>query len=141
MSGITASLDGVKRLAMPVAIIFCLLQFVPPRVTAPGPVADIMASAPWRDRMAVKGLFAGLRRTIELDGGREITSSEMWRGIYNHALLAAVDGTPLAARYPGMKAAIDATLAKHYDLTNKEMDTVLVAKIVSACNDIEAQCE
>lgn len=139
--------DNLKHLIVLVAVIFFITQFVPRKETevpAPRPVAPVakaLSSASSTDKAQVRGVYRALADVTRRDSGRLITSTSVWRAIHSDALRLAVGGTDLVGKYPGLDTAVEEVLAQHFPLDNKPLDDTLVAAIVAACLDVEAQCE
>lgn len=140
-----ASASSVSRywptLAAAALVALSFVKIAPSPPADRGPVAVALQSASSSDRAKVASIYRALGDLMRRDSGKLIATTSMWRSVYQDALRLAAGGTDLVGKYPGLDAAVEQTLAKHYSLDVASIDQAMAAKIVDACKDVERQCE
>jgi len=120
---------------------------VTPDVPPVGPVdqtiVSLLANAPAADKARVAGIYNGLIDVLTRDAGKLVKTTEQWALLQANTLQAAIDGTKLKGKYPGLDVAIEAVfdskLGKEKDVV--PADTTTRLKIIEACNVIVASAQ
>lgn len=142
MQGFAPGTPVLKYLPTLAAALLVAVSLVSsPRPAATGPVATALQSATSTDRAKVASIYRALGDLMRRDSGRLISTTALWRSVYTDALRLAAGGTDLVGKYPGLDKAVEETLSKYYTLEVLPIDDALTEKIVSACKDVERQCE
>lgn len=142
MQGFAPGTPVLKYLPTLAAALLVAVSLVSsPRPAATGPVATALQSATSTDRAKVASIYRALGDLMRRDSGRLISTTALWRSVYTDALRLAAGGTDLVGKYPGLDTAVEETLSKYYTLEVLPIDDSLTEKIVSACKDVERQCE
>lgn len=142
MQGFAPGTPVLKYLPTLAAALLVAVSLVSsPRPAATGPVATALQSATSTDRAKVASIYRALGDLMRRDSGRLISTTALWRSVYTDALRLAAGGTDLVGKYPGLDTAVEETLSKYYTLEVLPIDDALTEKIVSACKDVERQCE
>lgn len=129
----------MKHLPLLIACLIAGLTFLPPQPRATGPVATALQSASSTDRATIAATYRALADVVRRDAGRRITTTGVWRAVYQDALALAVGGTELVGKYPGLDKAVEEVLGRHYELDDVAMSEELAQKIATACVEVARQ--
>jgi hypothetical protein len=129
----------MKHLPLAIACLFLALTFIPPQPRATGPVATALQSASSSDRATIAATYRALADVVRRDAGRRITTTGVWRAVYQDALALAVGGTDLVGKYPGLDKAVEEVLGEYYTLDEVAIDPDLAQKIGTACVEVARQ--
>lgn len=108
---------------------------VPVEGTTDAAIVALLRNADPADKARVAGIYSALRDVLARDAGKLVTTSEQWALWQANTLQAAVDGTQLKGKYPGLDVAIEnvfvAQLGKDKDVV--PADATVRSKIDEAC--------
>lgn len=121
------------------------LATTPRTAVEAGPVTKALASASSSDRAKVAAIYRALADVTERDKGTQIGTTAVWRSVHSAALRLSVGGTDLVGKYPGLDAAVESVLSKHFSLDNVALTSEVNGKpvwqsISAGCKDVETQC-
>ena len=110
--------------------------------TDPALVA-LLKDADLADKARIAGIYAALRDVLKRDAGKLVKTTEQWALWQANTLQAAVDGTQLKGKYPGLDVAIEnvfvSKLGKDKDIA--QIDATVRSKIDEACAIIVASAQ
>lgn len=129
----------MKHLPLFIACLVAGLTFLPPQPRATGPVAVALSSASSTDRATISATYRALADVMRRDAGRRITTTGVWRAVYQDALALAVGGTDLVGKYPGLDKAVEEVLGKYYTLDDVAITEDIAQKIATACVEVARQ--
>lgn len=129
----------MKHLPLFIACLFAVFCFLPPQPRATGPVAVALSSASPSDRATISATYRALADVMRRDAGRRITTTGVWRAVYQDALALAVGGTDVVGKYPGLDKAVEEVLGKYYTLDDVAITEDMAQKIATACVEVARQ--
>ena len=129
----------MKLLPLFIACLVAGLTFLPPQPRATGPVAVALSSASSTDRATISATYRALADVMRRDAGRRITTTGVWRAVYQDALALAVGGTDLVGKYPGLDKAVEEVLSQYYTRDDVAITDEVAQKISLACVEVARQ--
>lgn len=129
----------MKHIPIALAAVLVLFSFLPGRQPPTGPVAVAMQSATSADRAKLSAIYSSLADVTERDGGKQLSSTALWRAFHSAALRLAAGS--IKGKYAGLDVAVEKVLADHTTLDDLPMNKDQVDKLVAGCREVVRQAQ